>query len=57
MPSSGLLHRVDLVRTDVSEDPRASIIKVTRFGELETTLAVTFNRRTLRRNTLLDSYG
>jgi hypothetical protein len=28
---------VALVRTDVSEEPRASIIKVTRIGELGTT--------------------
>jgi hypothetical protein len=40
-----------LVRTDVSEEPSASFITVTRLGELRTTLAVTSNRRTLRRNT------
>jgi hypothetical protein len=39
-----------LVRTDVSEELRASIIRVRRIGELGT-LAVTSNRRTLRRNT------
>jgi hypothetical protein len=44
MPSSGMLRRVDLVRTDVSEELRASIIRVTRNGELGT-LAVTNNRR------------
>jgi hypothetical protein len=53
MASSGMLHRVALVRTDVSEELIASIIKVTRIGELGTTLAVTSNRRTLRRNTVL----
>jgi hypothetical protein len=37
---------VDLVRTDVSEDPSASIIRVIRINELGTTLAVTSNRRT-----------
>jgi hypothetical protein len=48
MASSGMLRRVALVRTDVSEELSASIIRVTRFGELGT-LAVTSNRRTLRR--------
>jgi hypothetical protein len=38
-------------RTDVSEELSASIIRVTRFDELGTTLTVTSNRRTLRRNT------
>jgi mRNA-degrading endonuclease toxin of MazEF toxin-antitoxin module len=47
-----MLHRVDLVTTDVSKDRRASIIRVTRISELGTTLAVTSNRRTLRRNVL-----
>jgi hypothetical protein len=42
---------VALVRTDVSEDLSASFIRVTRIGELGTTLAVTSNRRTLRRHT------
>jgi hypothetical protein len=51
--SSGMLHRVALVRTDVSEDLSATFIRVTRIGELGTTLAVTSNRRTLRRNTEL----
>jgi hypothetical protein len=36
---------VDLVRTDVSEELRASFIRVTRIGELRKTLAVTSNRR------------
>jgi hypothetical protein len=43
-----MLLRVALVRTDVSEERIASIIRVTRIGELETTLAVTSNRSTLR---------
>jgi hypothetical protein len=38
-----MLHRVALVRTDVSEELSASFINVTRIGELGTTLAVTSN--------------
>jgi hypothetical protein len=34
-----MLRRVVLVRTDVSEEPSASFIRVTRIGELRTTLA------------------
>jgi hypothetical protein len=45
MVSYGLLRRVALVRTDVSEEPGASFIRVTRIGELETTEAATSNRR------------
>jgi hypothetical protein len=41
--------RVALVRTDVSEELNASFIRVTRIGELGTRLAVTSNRRTVRR--------
>jgi hypothetical protein len=36
MPSSGVLRRVALVRTDVSEESSASIIRTTRIGELGT---------------------
>jgi hypothetical protein len=43
-----MLRRVALVRTDVSEELSASFIRLTRIGELGTTLAVTSNRRTLR---------
>jgi hypothetical protein len=39
-----MLRRVAHVRTDVSEELSASFIRVTRFGELGTTLAVTSNR-------------
>jgi hypothetical protein len=45
MVSSGLLRRVALVRTDVSEEPGASFFKVTKIGELGTTQAATSNRR------------
>jgi hypothetical protein len=47
MLSSRTLRRVALIRTDVSEEFSASIIRVTRIGELGTTLAITSNRRTL----------
>jgi hypothetical protein len=46
-----MLRRVALGRTDVSEELSAFFIRVTRMGELGITLAVTSNRRTLRRNT------
>jgi hypothetical protein len=48
MVSSGMLSRVALVRTDVSEVPGGSFIRVTRIGELGTTQTATSNRRTLR---------
>jgi hypothetical protein len=47
MVSPEMLRRV---RTDVSEEISASFIRVTRIGELGTTLAVTSNRCTLRGN-------
>jgi hypothetical protein len=47
-----MLHRVAVVTTDVSDELSASFIRVTRIYELGTTLAVTSNRPTLRRNTL-----
>jgi hypothetical protein len=37
--SSGMLRRVALVRTDVSEELSASFLRVTRIGELGTTIA------------------
>jgi hypothetical protein len=43
MVFSGMLRRVSLVRTDVLEELSASFIRVTRIGELGTTLAVTTN--------------
>jgi hypothetical protein len=48
-----MLSHVTLVTTDVSEERIASIIRIIRIGELGTTLAVTSNRSTLRRNTLM----
>jgi hypothetical protein len=51
MSSFRMLRRVALVRADVSEELTASFIRVTRIGELGRTLAVTSNRRTLRRST------
>jgi hypothetical protein len=51
MASSGMLRRVALVRTDISEELSAIFIRVTGIGELGKTLDVTSNRRTLRRNT------
>jgi ABC-type phosphonate transport system ATPase subunit len=46
--ASGMLRHVALVRTNVSEELSASLIRVTRIDDLETTLAATSNRRTQR---------
>jgi hypothetical protein len=43
MVPSGMLRHVALVRTHVSEELSAFFIRVTRLGELGTTLAVTSN--------------
>jgi hypothetical protein len=40
MLSCGMLRRVAFVRADVSEELSASINRVTRIGELETTLTI-----------------
>jgi hypothetical protein len=48
MPSAGMLRRVALVRTEVSEERITSFIRVTRIDELKR--VATCNRRTLRRN-------
>jgi hypothetical protein len=40
MPCSGMLRHVPLVRTDVSDERIAPIIRVKRIGEVGTTLAV-----------------
>jgi hypothetical protein len=53
MLSSGMLRRVALIVTDVSEELSASFIRMTQIGELGTTLGVTRNRRTLGRITVL----
>jgi archaellum biogenesis ATPase FlaH len=50
-----MLLRVALVKTDVSQEISASIMRVTRIVELGKTLAVTSNQRMLRRNTFLRS--
>jgi hypothetical protein len=54
MVYSGMLRGVALVTTDVSEELSASFIKVTRIGEIGTTLAVT---STLRRNASVARYS
>jgi hypothetical protein len=46
-----MLRRVTLVRTDVSEERSASIIWVTRIGELGSMSPITINWRMLQRNT------
>jgi hypothetical protein len=46
-----MLRRVALEKPDVSEEPSASFIRVTKIGDLRTALALTSNRRTLRKNT------
>jgi hypothetical protein len=56
MASSVMLHSVALVGTDVSEELSVSIIRVTRIGDLGTTLAVTSNRRTPQRNAIVATY-
>jgi hypothetical protein len=47
MFSSGMLRRVALVRTDVSEERSASIIMATRIDELGT-VAFSFSQQTLQ---------
>jgi hypothetical protein len=47
-----MLRRVAFVRTNLSGELSTSFIRLTRIGELGTTLAGTSNRRTLRRENL-----
>jgi hypothetical protein len=49
MASSGMSRCVALVRMEASEELSSSFIRVTRIGELGTTLALTSNRHTLLR--------
>jgi hypothetical protein len=55
MMFSGMLRRVALVRTDVSEGCSPSIIRVTTIGELGTTITVTSNRRSCEEITGISS--
>jgi hypothetical protein len=50
MPYFWMLRYVAFVRTDVSEERIASIIRLTRISELGTTLAVSINQSRLQRN-------
>jgi hypothetical protein len=50
-----MLRRVVLIRTDVSDELRATFIRVTRIGELGTTLVLTSNWCTVRAS--VASYG
>jgi ABC-type dipeptide/oligopeptide/nickel transport system permease component len=56
MMSSGILHRVALVRTDVSEELSSSFIRVTRIGGLGI-LTVTSNLHMLLRNAMQEYVG
>jgi hypothetical protein len=52
-----MLRHVALVRADVSEEHSASFIRVTRIGELGTTLAATSIRHTLLLRFLQEPHG
>jgi hypothetical protein len=64
MASSGMLRYVALVRTDFSEELSVSIIRVTRIGELGTTLSssetsvlTTATQRNIPEDSILHSYS
>jgi hypothetical protein len=57
MQSIGMLRHLILVRIDVSEERIASIIMVTRIGEIGTMLAVTSNGRISSQRESVASYG
>jgi hypothetical protein len=50
MGPSGMLRRVAFVRTNVSGEHIASFIRLTKIGELGTTLAPASTRHTFRRS-------
>jgi hypothetical protein len=52
MSSSKMRRQVNLMRIDVYEEHIISIVRVRRIGELGTSLAVSSNRRTLRKNAI-----
>jgi hypothetical protein len=54
MVSSGMLRRVALVRTDVSEKPSASFIRVTRIGE--TSVLTRATRHNIPEDNILHSH-
>jgi hypothetical protein len=62
MASSGILRRAALVRTDVSEELSASIIRMKRIGELgitrspETSVLTRATRSTIPEDAILHSY-
>jgi hypothetical protein len=57
MPSSGILHHVALVRTDVLEEVITSIIRVTRIGDLETSVLTRTTRRNIPEDGILHSHS
>jgi hypothetical protein len=53
MPFCGMLHHVALEGTDVSEERSASIIRMTRIGELGVKLVIISNQHKLRKYILV----